>query len=86
MLKQFFLLILGFFLQSGFAQQIVEVDADVIGINYQRELTFYKENPDGSYDKTILHPFEKEIVHFTQLGKHDELIRVGTLKKESPKN
>lgn len=85
MQKQFFLLVLGLFLQSGFAQQILEVDADVIGINYPHRLTFYKENSDGSYDKTILHPFEKEIVHFTQLGKHDDLIRVTTLKKESPK-
>ena len=85
MLKKILLLFIGLSLQLGFAQQIFEVEADVIGLDYPYQLSFYKENSDGSFDKTILHPFEKETIHFTQLGVHDELINVTTLQKQSPK-
>lgn len=85
MLKKILLLFIVLSLQSGFAQQILEVEADVIGIDFPDRLTFYRENPDGSYDKTVLHPFYKQTIHFTQIATHDELINVKTLQKESPK-
>ena len=79
------LLLLGIFLvlQNSFSQQKISVEADFIGVDYPQALTFYKKNLDGSYDKTVLNTSEKKVIHFTELGKHDQFISIEKLEKQS---
>lgn len=69
----------------GITQQIIDVDADFIGIDYPDKLFFYKKNSDNSFYRTEIDPIKINTYYLSELERHDTLINVRDLPKTNNK-